>query len=144
MKKKIGRPKGTTKVKDEDIIKALIDNDGLIYRSARALNCHADTIFTRINKVPAVRDAVEQARGELIDCAESHLKTAIRENEGWAVCFTLKTLGRKRGYVEKFEVDANVNHSGTVTHDHKIDLSRLSDEELETVERIIESATVSV
>lgn len=47
---------------------------------------------------------IEEARAELVDEAENALLRKVKEGEGWAVCFALKTQGKRRGYIERQEV----------------------------------------
>jgi hypothetical protein len=39
-----------------------------------------------------------------LDFTESKLKKAIKNDQGWAICFHLKCKGKKRGWVERQEV----------------------------------------
>ena len=88
----------------EQIIKALQETNGMVYIAARRLGCTPQTIHNHANKTKAVRDAIEDSRGEVIDAAELKLKQAVMNGESWAVAFTLKTIGKTRGYVERQEV----------------------------------------
>ena len=89
----------------EEIIEALKATNGLISLAARRLGCTPETIYGRAKKVQAVQTIIDQAREELVDLAELSLRRKIVEGEGWAVMATLKTLGKKRGYVEKQELE---------------------------------------
>jgi len=52
---------------------------------------------------------VEEIDEASVDLAESKLKLRVMEGDLTAIIFTLKCKGKKRGYVEKTEIDANVN-----------------------------------
>jgi hypothetical protein len=86
------------------MIEALEETDGLVYLTAQKLGCSPMTIYLRAKVDPEVQAAIDNARGRLIDLAENSLKDAVENGEGWAVCFTLKTLGRHRGYIERLEL----------------------------------------
>ena len=43
------------------------------------------------------------SREKMIDNVESKLYQKALEGEGWAVCFFLKTQGKRRGYIERQE-----------------------------------------
>lgn len=88
----------------EQVVAALNECHGLIYLAARRLGCTYQTIRNYKERHPAVREAGEQKRGEMVDAAEASLYKAIQGGEAWAVCFTLKTLGKSRGFVERQEV----------------------------------------
>ena len=92
------------KYKINDIIAALESVNGMIYLAARKLGCAPNTIYNRMAKSDAIRAAVEDSRGELIDISEQKLRQAVLNGEPWAVALVLKTLGKKRGYVERTEL----------------------------------------
>lgn len=92
------------KYTNEQIVSALNQTNGMVYIAARRLGCSPQTIYTRADKNKSIRQAIEDARGEVIDAAELKLKQAVMNGEAWAVAFTLKTIGRNRGYVERQEM----------------------------------------
>jgi hypothetical protein len=47
---------------------------------------------------------LETARMGLMALAASALASALKKQEAWAVCFTLKTIGNKLGWSERHEV----------------------------------------
>lgn len=73
--------------------------------AARSLGCNPATIYKRMQRNPEIEQAIKDKREEFIDSAETALKQAVGGGEAWAVCFTLKTIGRQRGYYERQEVD---------------------------------------
>lgn len=83
---------------DKMIITALRDARGLVAPTAKALGCHEATIRNRVREVPAVREAMNEARAALVDLAEQRLYEAVDTGESWAVALVVKTLGRERGY----------------------------------------------
>lgn len=64
---------------------------------------------------------IEEMRESMIDLAESALIKAVSEGHGWAVCFTLRTLGRRRGYVERTEHEISGSGGGPVRIAHVFD-----------------------
>jgi hypothetical protein len=83
---------------DKMIITALRDARGLVAPAAKALGCHEATIRNRVREVPAVREALQEARAALVDLAEQRLYEAVDAGESWAVALVVRTLGRDRGY----------------------------------------------
>jgi len=65
------------------------------------------------------KEYLHQSREQLVDLAESKLVQKLNEGESWATQFTLKTLGKNRGYVEKSEVA----HSGQVDNHVSLTIS---------------------
>lgn len=105
------------------VIDALKETKGMVYIAARKLGCSARTVYTYAKRYQSVQAAIDEHRGHFVDTAELALNRAVLAGEGWAVCFALKTLGKDRGYVERHQLE----HSG------KIDVSKLSDQELEAI-----------
>lgn len=105
------------------IIAAIKASKGMVFVTARKLGCSSQTIYNYVKRYPSIQDAIREERGVLLDEAESALAKAIRLGEGWAVCFTLKTIGRERGYVERQEF------SGPGGGPIEVDIAQLTDEE---------------
>lgn len=105
------------KYTNEIIVGALKEMNGMITLAARRIGCDPQTIYNRIKRTPSLRQAVDDARGELIDMAEQKLRQAVMNGESWAVQFTLKTIGNSRGYAEaaapSVKVGVNVNNGDT-------------------------------
>ncbi len=83
---------------------ALLNNYGNVSAAARSLGVDHSTLFHAIKKHERLQKARELAQEQTLDKAEHALLKAVDKGEGWAVCFMLKTIGRKRGYVERQEV----------------------------------------
>lgn len=98
---------------------------GMVAVAARSLGCNRSTVYDYIRKYASVREARDEAREFTTDTAELKLYEAIQAGDPWAVQFYLKTQGKDRGYTERTELQ----HSGA------LDVSSLSDEELEAIAR---------
>lgn len=90
----------TPKKKVDQIAPLIISKRGNISAVARALKLPRNNIYRQIEKSEDLQTALQDAREETLDTAEDQLGNAVRKGEPWAVCFTLKTQGQKRGYVE--------------------------------------------
>jgi hypothetical protein len=88
----------------EEIIRAIESAHGGIFIAAEKIGCSYKTIERRAKEVQAVRDAIEKWRGRRVDVAELALDRALANGEAWAVMFVARTLGKRRGYVERQEV----------------------------------------
>lgn len=109
-------------------------NAGIIGGIASTLGVRRSTVYLWCSKYPEFRQALNDAREQFIDLAESNLRKlvagvpAIETDEngnkrfvGWierpsetAIIFTLKTRGKSRGYVERSEIAADVNLRGSI------------------------------
>jgi hypothetical protein len=82
---------------------ALRKHKGMVARAARALRCTPQTIRNYMQRHPAIAQVVADERELIVDLAEVKLNAAVQRGEAWAVCFTLKCLGKDRGYIERQE-----------------------------------------
>lgn len=81
---------------------------GNVAYAAREMGVARSTLYRHINDSPTLQQALDDAREELVDIAESSLRKQILEGNTTAIIFTLKTLGKDRGYVERSQHE----HSG--------------------------------
>jgi len=108
---------GRERYSAKDVSAALVEARGVKAAAARHLGCSRNTIERYITLYPTVREAYELARAELIDLAESKLVEQLEAGEWPAVKYTLSTLGKDRGYVERSEsavqakVEAEIEHT---------------------------------
>jgi hypothetical protein len=88
-----------------EIREALETYHGAVYLASEALNVWPSALYARIKKSPELQQLLDLYSGRLVDAAELKLEQAVRNGESWAIALVLKTKGRKRGYVERQEVD---------------------------------------
>ena len=86
------------------MIEALREKHGNLSAAARFLNCSRDTIRRYISTYPTVKAVADEERETLIDFAENQLFQQVKDGNITAIIFTLKTIGKHRGYVERQEV----------------------------------------
>jgi len=72
--------------------------------AARLLNCTRNTVYRYIENYATVKAAYEEQRETLIDFTEDQLFKQVKAGNITAIIFTLKTIGKHRGYVERQEV----------------------------------------
>lgn len=77
---------------------------GNVTLAARELGVTRDAMYKRMKAQPELVAIVAECRDELVDHAESSLRRAVLRGNIRAVQFTLKTIGKDRGYVERREV----------------------------------------
>src|SRR4029453_9167187 len=83
------------------VIAALRASKGMVSIAAQRLGCEQETVMNYCRRYPTVEAVKREARNEVLDEAELRLWQAIRRDEPWAIAFTLKTIGRSRGYAEQ-------------------------------------------
>lgn len=102
-------PQPGIKVNRDDIIKALLANNGNISQAAHALGCTRLTIHRAVESDSLVKQAREQGREAFVDQLEDSAEYEAINNPNAHVLkiFLLKTRARHRGY----EQDDNKKHA---------------------------------
>ena len=88
----------------EQVIDAIRESKGILTVAARKLACSRSTLQRYVSNYPTVAQAVNDERESLLDLAEGSLFEQVRKGNITAIIFTLKTIGKHRGYVERQEV----------------------------------------
>jgi hypothetical protein len=84
--------------------------NGNVAAVCKTLNITRRQLMTFFDMHPELAEELQVAREEMLDMAESSLYRRVLAGDAWAVCFFLKTQGRKRGYIERGETfNLNVN-----------------------------------
>jgi hypothetical protein len=86
-----------------EVQQALIACNGLIYLAAEKLGCSSKTVLNYCGRYPSIREVVAEKRGKRVDVGEAALDKAVLAGEAWAVQFLLRTQGKDRGYVERYD-----------------------------------------
>lgn len=102
------------------MIEALNATRGMKTLAAKRLGCDYKTVCRYIDLYENVAQAEKDARENMLDAVELKLYDRCMKDDITAIIFTLKTIGRQRGYVEK-QINLNV------------DMSKLSDDELRAI-----------
>jgi hypothetical protein len=103
-KKKVRR--GTTRLinRKQLFLAALEQSGGHIKNACTATKIHRSTIYDWMEKDKKFELALELVRDDKIDNVEAALYKNALEGDTVAQIFFLKTIGKKRGYVEKQEI----------------------------------------
>jgi predicted transcriptional regulator len=86
------------------MIEALREKHGNLSAAARFLGCSRETVRRYISTYSTVQAVADEERETLIDFAENQLFQQVKDGNITAIIFTLKTIGKSRGYVERQEV----------------------------------------
>lgn len=87
------------------MLEALEKSLGIVTDACKKVKINRDTHYEWMKKDPQYKAAVDSLSDLAIDFAESKLHTSIRNGSDTAIIFYLKTKGKKRGYIEKQEID---------------------------------------
>jgi len=103
----------------DEIIAAVKKANGNLTAAARILGVTRQTLYNYRKRYKTVNDAIEEQRETMLDNAESVLYRAVLNGEAWAVCFFLKTQGKKRGYIERLQQESTGEITVRVVRDSK-------------------------
>lgn len=84
---------------------ALKQTSGNVSAAARALGVSRTAMYNKINNHDSLKEVLTDAREELVDIAETALRSEVLAKNITAIIFTLKTLGKDRGYVERTQTE---------------------------------------
>lgn len=126
---------------DEDIGKALKNKHGLQSMAADLLGCSDAYISQRISESPYLQKIRVQAFERRLDIAELSLTDLTVEKDLGAICFTLKTIGKKRGYTETTQLGIAPEHAES-TKTLLSELFKLQGEHKSQVDRKIEESKI--
>lgn len=95
-------------IKKDEMIKALEQSLGVVTLACRKIGIDRTTHYLWMNTDAEYKKAVDELADVALDFAESKLHENMAEKDTTALIFYLKTKGKKRGYVERTEIE----HSG--------------------------------
>ncbi|QDP51025.1 MAG: hypothetical protein Unbinned6004contig1002_11 [Prokaryotic dsDNA virus sp.] len=95
--------------KTEHTKKAMLDalekSLGIVTTACKKVGIGRTTYYDWYNTDPEFKAKVDDLKNVALDFAESQLHKQIQDNSTSATIFYLKTQGKKRGYVERQELD---------------------------------------
>ena len=97
-----------TNIKKQAMIKALADALGIVTSAAMKVGIDRGTHYSWLKADEEYRQAVEDIGDIALDFAESQLHKQIQNGEVSSTIFYLKTKGKKRGYIERSEIDQTI------------------------------------
>jgi hypothetical protein len=90
------------------MIEALEKTLGIVTDACKMVGIARSTHYKWMDDDEQYKAEVEELSNLVLDFAESKLHENINNNDTTAIIFLLKTRGKKRGYVERQEIDANI------------------------------------
>ena len=91
--------------KKESILKALENTLGVVTVACKQADIPRSTYYKWLNEDEEFAKAVKDIENIALDFGESQLHKQIGDGNTSATIFFLKTKGKKRGYVERSELD---------------------------------------
>lgn len=117
------KKRGRKPILDPELVAAaLAELQGNIAAVAKRFGVDRSAVRQLVDRRPALRRVLADAREGMKDNAESALFRAVLAGEAWAVCFFLKCQAKDRGYVER--------------HEHRHDSGTLGDEVRERLREV--------
>ena len=93
-----------TNILKGNLLEALEQSLGVVTTACKIVGCNRSTFYGHYNRDTKFRDAVDELQNMTLDFAESQLHKQIQEGNTTATIFYLKTKGKKRGFVERQEI----------------------------------------
>jgi len=90
------------------MITALEQSLGVVTPACKNVGISRQTHYDWLNDDEEYKKAVQALDDVAIDFAESQLHKQIKDGQTASTIFYLKTKGKKRGYIEKQEIESNV------------------------------------
>lgn len=90
------------------MIKAMVKRLGVVTNACKDADIDRSTHYDWMKADDAYREAIESIAEITLDFAESKLLARIDKQDITAIIFYLKTKGKKRGYVERQEIQHEV------------------------------------
>ena len=118
------RKKSVSKVSRGAIIKAIPGSQGIIREIAKKCGYGYSTLWNWLNQPinDDIREMMAVERESFVDLAETELVKKVKKGSDWAVKYTLSTLGKKRGFTER--TDVNIDHKQEITLSFDIPYSK--------------------
>lgn len=112
-------------LKKKAFLKAYAESFGNITASSKAADICRQTYYSWLEKDPEFRQQIENTEpGELfLDYAEKALVDKIASGDTTSIIFSLKTRGKKRGYIERQEIEHSGELKGVVALPPKEDMN---------------------
>lgn len=112
------------------LLEALEKSLGVVTTACKSVGLDRGTFYRYYNEDDKFKAAVDDLENVALDFAESQLHKQIQKGEVSSTIFYLKTKGKKRGYIERQQTEHSGVDGQPIKHEHAIDLSKLSTDEL--------------
>lgn len=100
--------KQQTALKKKEMIKALVKSLGIVTLACEKVGIERSTHYDWLKADIEYKTLVEDIGDVALDFAESMLHKQIQDKDTAATIFYLKCRGKKRGYIERSEIDVSI------------------------------------
>ena len=97
-------------LKKESLLKALEKSLGIVSTACRDVGISRTTYYKYYNEDSEFSSEVDNVGDSTLDFVESKLFDLINNGNVAATIFYMKTKGKRRGYIERQEVESNTNN----------------------------------
>ena len=87
------------------MLEALEKSLGIVSTACKMVDISRQTHYAWLKADEQYKSAVNSIQDGVLDFAESHLYKLVKEGNPAATIFFLKTKGKKRGYIERQEIE---------------------------------------
>ena len=98
-----------TDIRKKAFLDALEKSLGVVTIACRSIGLHRSTFYDWMRDDPEFKSMVDDLNEVTLDFAESELHKQIRDGSTAATIFYLKTKGKKRGYIERSDINMTTN-----------------------------------
>ena len=99
-----------TKIQKEAMLKALETQLGIVSAACHKVGISRQTHYRWLEEDENYTKDVNELKNFALDFAEGKLLECIKNNRETSIIFYLKTQGKKRGYIERQEIDTGDNN----------------------------------
>jgi hypothetical protein len=93
----------------KELINAMEICHGIVSDACKSIGVSRVTYYEYYKKDEEFKKSIDDIENTVLDFVESKLFELIEKKDVAATLFYLKTKGKKRGYIEKSEIDHNIN-----------------------------------
>ena len=87
------------------MLEALEKSLGIVSTACKMVDISRQTHYAWLKADEEYKSAVQSIQDSVLDFAESHLYKLVKDGNPAATIFFLKTKGKKRGYIERQEIE---------------------------------------
>lgn len=96
-------------IKQKAMIEALQSTLGIVTSACKIVGMDRTAHYKWLKENEEYKNAVEDIDNIAIDFAESKLHSNIKDGDTTSIIFFLKTKGKRRGYIERQDIDVTTN-----------------------------------